>query len=304
MSLKDRPYWRQDQEGGYAGGSPGGGLTVGLSKPPPAVRWLLIINVAVFILQLFLDAPGGDRDFGLMSAWLGTTIDGWWQVWRYVTSQFLHSTGSLWHLGLNMLGLYMLGTPLEQRWGSRRFLAFYLVCGVVGGLAYVLIGAALSLPGDVPIVGASGGVYAIVLACAVLFPHFRLILFVFPVPIRLAAVIVFGAMALTILQAIGAGRYGPSFWSDVAHVGGAVAAAAWIALGPLAQRAWHNRHRRTGQGAWQRKMQALADEQAGVDEVLKKIHDKGIASLTKREKKILQDATRRQQGAEREINRL
>ena len=114
-----------------------------------------------------------------------------------MTFQFLHDPTSLWHIGLNMLGLYMFGTPLERHWGTKKFLRFYLSCGVAAGVAYVAIGAALGNASWIPLIGASGGVYGILLACAVLFPTFRVILFIFPVPIRLAAILIFGGMLLS-----------------------------------------------------------------------------------------------------------
>ncbi len=204
-----------------------------------------------------------------------------------------------------MLGLYMLGTPLEQRWGPRAFLRFYLICGAVGGLAYVLAGVLL-LPRWAwaqPIIGASGGVYAIVLACAVLFPHFRLILFIFPVPIRLAALLIFGAMALGVLSSLASGQTGPEFWSDVAHLGGAVAGGAWVWLLPRLRGQLAASRERIRRGAWQRKMDHRAAEQAEVDRVLAKVHDQGLASLNEKEKRILRDASQRQREEEQTIYR-
>ena len=107
----------------------------------------------------------------------------WWQLWRFITFQFIHA-GAV-HLFFNMLGLYMLGTILERSWGTKRFLRFYLGCGVVAGLCHVAMAFILNLGGiqtRIPLVGASGGVFGIVVACAVLYPQIRLILILFPVP--------------------------------------------------------------------------------------------------------------------------
>ncbi|HUU91631.1 MAG TPA: rhomboid family intramembrane serine protease, partial [Phycisphaerae bacterium] len=186
MGLHDRPYWKDSDQTG--GGS--GGMSLGMPKPTRMVKYLLIINLAAFLAQVFLEVTLKFR----LSTIFGATVGGFWQLWRYVTFQFLHDPRSLWHIGLNLLGLYMFGTPLEGRWGSRRFLTFYLTCGAVAGVAYVVMGGVLALPHGIPLIGASGGVYGILLACAVLFPNFRVILVLFPVPIRLAAVIIFGGM--------------------------------------------------------------------------------------------------------------
>lgn len=295
MGLGNRPYWRGD------GGSTGG-MSVGLPRPGQVVTSLLIANVVVFVAQIFLDRRTPGHPVGLMSGLFGVTVRQFWQVWRYVTFQFLH--GDYWHIVLNMLGVYMLGAPLESHWGSRRFLVFYLVCGAAAGLAYVLIGATFDdLPGWVPIIGASGGVYGIVLACAVLFPHFQIILLFFPVPIRLAAILIFGGMILLVLSALSEGVVGQAM-SDVAHLGGAVAAAVWIWGLPALAGAKGRALSRIRQGAWDRKMREEAQEQAEVDRVLRKIHDEGLNSLTAEEKETLQETTRRQREEDRRVRRM
>ena len=305
MGLHNRPYWKDDEDDGGAGfhSAPAGGLTIGMPKPGKVVKALLLINIVVFIVQKFADKASA-HSAGRMSLILGASVGGWWQVWRYVTFQFLH--GGYWHIVVNMLGLYMLGTPLERHWGSKRFLRFYLSCGVVAGVAYVVIGFLAKLPPGVPIVGASGGVFGILLACAVLFPQFRLIFVFFPVPIRLAALILFGGMIILMLESAGlsADRLSSEFWSHVAHLGGAGAAAVWIWLVPRARGAVRRTRRRARQGSWRRKMEKRASDQAEVDRVLDKVHREGIGSLTGKEQKVLQEATRRQRDQDRDLYRL
>jgi membrane associated rhomboid family serine protease len=279
-------------------------MGIGLPKPAPAVKALLILNGVGFAMQILVAIVSGGRI--PLAAFLGATAAGWWQIWRYITFQFLHSTAGVWHIALNMLGLYMLGTPLEQRWGSKRFLKFYLSCGVCAGLTYVVMAHFLGLEANFPLIGASGGVYGVVLACAVLFPQFRIIFLFFPVPIRLAAVIIFGGMILTVLTGLssGEGRFDPGFWSQVAHMGGAIAAAFWIWVLPGLMQAHEEAHGKIKMGAWKKKMQQQAKEQEKIDRLLQKIHDEGIDSLSRDEKKFLQDTSRRQREEERDINRL
>jgi membrane associated rhomboid family serine protease len=299
MGLHDRPYWKDD-----AGAEPDGGfvrsLAFGLPKPSKAVKWLLIINAAAFPLQLAFELGFSIN----LSDWFGATTGGFWQVWRYLTFQFLHDTSSLWHIALNMLGLYMFGTPLEQLWGSRRFPRFYLSCGAVAGLLYVIVGLLLGNPGWVPLIGASGGVYGILLACAVLLPDLKLILVVFPVPVRLAAVIIFGGMILFLLSSLRAGAYSGNFWSQVAHLGGAGMAAMWLWVIPRFGGMAQGAIRRASRGSWQSKMQRRRAEQADIDRILDKIRLEGLASLTRKEKHTLKEATRRQQREDRDISRL
>ncbi|MFP4140358.1 MAG: rhomboid family intramembrane serine protease [Phycisphaerae bacterium] len=282
----------------------GGGMGIGLPKPAAAVKILLILNGVGFGLQILVGIAG--KGEVPLAHYLGATAAGWWQIWRYITFQFLHSTGGIFHIALNMLGLYMLGTPLEQKWGSKAFVKFYLSCGVCAGLAYVVMGHLMNLPPHFPLIGASGGVYGVVLACAVLFPHFRIIFLFFPVPIRLAAVVIFGGMILKVLMGVssGQGRFDPDFWSQVAHLGGAVAAAVWIWVLPSLLQAREEAQDRVQMGAWKKKMQQKAREQEKIDRLLQKIHDEGIGSLTNAEKRFLQDTSRRQREDERDVNRL
>jgi hypothetical protein len=204
--------------------------------------------------------------------------------------------------------LYVLGTPLEQRMGPRRFLVFYLLCGVAAGVAYVVMSLTVGEGHWNPIIGASGGVYGIVLAAAVYFPHFRIIFLFFPVPIRLAAIIIFSIMALTVLQGLGAGeaRTG-EFWSQVAHFGGAAAAAAWILLArgrPQRSPIGATLTEKIRNGRWERKLREQQKMQAEVDRILEKIHIHGIASLSAREKRLLKQATDKQREEDKRVQKL
>ncbi|NLG35981.1 MAG: rhomboid family intramembrane serine protease [Lentisphaerae bacterium] len=275
-------------------------MGLALPKPSAVVKWLLILNIGAFILQIALSYAGIRLERSL-----GVTRGSWWQVWRFVTFQFLHDDG--WHLLLNMLAVYILGTPLERKLGSRRFATFYLLCGAMAGVSYLLISLIAGAPGWVPLIGASGGVYGIILAGAVYFPHFRIIFLFFPVPIRLAAVIIFSIMVLTVLQGLGAGALQrDEFWSETAHFGGAVTAAVWI----------FSAHRRAGgrggpslgerfrRGQWERKMRRRREIQQEIDGILAKIHTHGIASLSAREKRLLKQATEMQREEDDRIKRL
>jgi len=294
MGLYDRPYWRDD---GESGRGRFGQLTVGLPKPAPAVKFLLIANLVVFVIQLII---GRFVKPDLVERLFGASVEGWWQLWRYVTFQFLHSWG-IWHIALNMLGLYLLGSPLERHWGTRRFLEFYLSCGAVAGVVYVVLAALLRLDPRIPLIGASGGVFGILLACAVLFPSFRIIFLFFPVPIRLAALILFGGMVLSVLFG---NPSAADYWSHVAHFGGVATAAVWIWVIPNVRGATRTAAVRINRGAWRRKMKKRHREEQQIDRILSKIHEDGISSLSRKEKKILREATRRQRDEERDLHRL
>jgi len=258
----------------------------------PVVKKLLIANIAVFVAGSLLwsrnvavQIDGHQFYVTFLEKWFSVfpySLLSIFQVWRLVTYQFLH--GSVWHILLNMLGLYFLGPTLERHWGSKRFLLFYLGCGIAGGLFYPL----LVLVGFLPVgtmIGASGAILGMLAACAILFPHFIVFIFLFPVPIRLAA-IAFTAFYLANLLSRGANAGG-----DAAHLAGMAAGAGYVF-----SESWRAKLRlKIHSGKWERKIKAQRDLQIELDRILKKVHDSGIHSLTSREKRVLRQATKSEQ---------
>ena len=288
MSWRDRPYAYRDQ-----GDSPTpqrhGGMMGGMPRPGPIVARLLLINLVVFFLRIvFQDS---------LMHWFAAVPARWWEVWRYITFQFLHA--DLFHILFNMIGLYFLGMLLEAGWGSRRFLIFYLACGAVAGVAHVVMAFAMHRGYGTFLIGASGGVYAVVLACAVFYPQVRVIVFLFPMPIRFAAALFLGIAVYFTLQEIASGGMMRSSVSHVAHLGGAAAAGVWI----LVSLQFARRPRRggpAGRGRWERKLKRQRRRQDEIDGILAKIRRDGLASLSGHEKRVLREATEQQQ-AENEL---
>ncbi len=274
MALQDRPYYRQTP--GYGGGGfGGGGMRLAFPRLTPAVKVLLIINVVVFILQnIFRSTALMERMFACLSFEP-------WQVWRLITFQFLH--GGVWHILFNMLGLYFLGTILERSWGAKRFLIFYLTCGAVGGLVYIL-GTAVGLLAQGVLIGASGGVLGLLVACAVLFPSIQVILFIFPVPIRFAAGLFTVVYILSVLSRSG------NAGGNLCHLGGMATGFIWVMAGPYWQQ-WRNKY---NQGAFAKRKQQEQALQYEVDQILAKVREQGIGSLTGKEKETLRKATEQQ----------
>lgn len=154
---------------------------------PPVTTFLVAANVVVFLAQLA--APGLVGPFALWPLGAGAATGGQvgFEPWQLVTYAFLH--GSLMHLLLNMFAVYTCGTALEQVVGPRRYLVYYLVCALAAGLTQLVVTAA---SGTVyPTVGASGGVFGILLAYAVYFPRNKLYLVLVPIgiPARVFVVI-------------------------------------------------------------------------------------------------------------------
>ena len=144
-----------------------------------AVKLLVAANVLVFILQS-LSKGALDVLFGL---WPLQPIDGqsYFHLWQIITYAFLHSTGHITHLLFNMLGLWMFGTEIERYVGPRRLLACYFASVVTAALSQLFIPMLFGAP-PAPTIGASGGVFGLLLAYAVMFPNRKVIPLIPPIP--------------------------------------------------------------------------------------------------------------------------
>ncbi len=170
---------------------------------PPITRALLIANVLLFFMQmtlgdgLFADLmlwPLGDYPIRMPS---GALDQVGFLPWQIVTYGFLH--GGWTHLFFNMFALWMFGGPLEATWGSRRFFNYYMICVIGAGLVQLLVTSVVAQHGGpvYPTIGASGGVFGLLLAYGLLFPNVRLMLIFPPIPMRARTfVICYGLLEL------------------------------------------------------------------------------------------------------------
>jgi membrane associated rhomboid family serine protease len=278
MGFYDRDY----QRGNYYDRQPG----LYLGGPRTMVTNLIILNVVVYVVQLL-------SHNWLTDAWI---LDkGWyyqpWQAYRILTYGFLHSPQDLWHILLNMFALWLFGRDVEYRYGRREFLIFYLVAIVVAGLVWTVA----EIPSQVPsaVLGASGGIAAVVILFAMNFPH-RTILFMFfiPMPMWVAAVI------MVAMDAFGAMDRSGTI-ACTAHLGGAMFGFLYYQWG------WHlERFVPTGELLERIRPkpklrvhdpESSDDTEQVVDDILKKIQEHGRDSLTRREKRILEEASREYQ---------
>lgn len=150
-----------------------------MNRLPPVTRALLVVNVGVFLLQL---ATGNAliRPFALWPTASPQFPNApSFEIWQLVTYGFLH--GSLTHLFFNMFALYMFGGEVERLLGSRRFLTYYMVCVVGAAVAQLIVMGNMNLP-PVPTVGASGGVFGLLLAFGMAWPQRRIMLLFPPIP--------------------------------------------------------------------------------------------------------------------------
>ena len=207
MGFEDRDYARPSR-----GRSTYSGPSVAASmKMWSITTWLIAINVAAFVVNLL--SEGALDRFGVF------TIDAaihHLQLWRFITFQFLHA--GITHLIFNMIGLYFFGPMIESYLGSRRYLAFYLLCGISGALLFVIMWAASMMQGpDVVLIGASAGVFGILVAGAVIAPNTTVMLLFPPIPMRLKtlALVLLGIEVLSLLE------YGPFIGGQLGHLGGA-----------------------------------------------------------------------------------
>lgn len=233
MGIYDRDYYRD--------APPRGGF--GMFSVGSVTTWLIILNVAVFLVDALLYNQAIRRMFGdqadqalrvpvALRPRFGIPVMGpieaWGyfsvtqaiahlELWRFVTFQFLHA--SLGHLFSNMLSLFLFGPIVENYLGPRRYLGFYLLCGCSGAVAYLLLLVTGVLQGaSVPLVGASAGIFGVLVAGAILAPDVTIMLLFPPIPIQLRymALILVGWAAYT------AFTNGMNAGGQAAHLGGAV----------------------------------------------------------------------------------
>ena len=278
MGLYDRDYTQSDYQPGH-----GYGPQMRMMFPPTtsAVKWLLIINVVVYVLTI-LSGRLANFAFEWLSVYPRTPAMSL-QIWRLITYQFLHDTVGLGHILYNMIILYFLGVMLERTWGAVKFLKFYLLCGAAGGIAYPIL-AYIGWLDKGPLVGASGGILGVIAACALMFPNVRvLVLFIFPVRLVIVALFLAGYAVLTLIRPDKLGNAG----GEAAHLGGMIAGAIYV----LSQ-SWRLRFKSGIKHRFgQKKAANMRSVQIDLDPILDKVHREGIQSLTRREKRVLKQAT-------------
>ncbi|MEM9080387.1 MAG: rhomboid family intramembrane serine protease [Verrucomicrobiota bacterium] len=278
----------------------------------PVVKWLLILNLAVFVLERMTrpEVPRGvvrvdefQSQFflwGVYSTELGL-LGG--QVWRLITFQFLHA--NFMHFFFNLYAIFMFGPIVERWWGSRPFVAFYLLSGVGGALFYTLLWA---VPGLLPdsfvgqrLLGASAGVFGILVGAAMIAPRGIIRLLFPPIPMTMKTfALVFLAIEVFIVitnQANAGGSAG--------HLGGALLGFLMFRVTPVKE--WllrleqgrvtvqkPKRRRRNYEAKMKPATKVRPSTGSGeIDRILDKINEEGLQSLTEEERQILQKASKR-----------
>jgi membrane associated rhomboid family serine protease len=172
---------------------------------PPITQALLLVNVAAFCLDIFL-GPWFTRAFALWP------IGNGFLPWQVLSYSFLH--GSFGHLFFNMLGIWMFGAELERVWGQKRFTHFYFASVLAAAATQLLVNAMLG-SGN-PTVGASGGLFGLLLAFGMMFPNRTVMLLIPPIPMK-AKVLVFAYGAIELVLGVMDPQGGVAHF---AHLGG------------------------------------------------------------------------------------
>lgn len=252
----------------------GGGLT-------QIVKYLLIINIAVFVLQKISPQDILVQWFGL-SPQLAIFK---FHIWQFFTYMFLH--GGVMHIFFNMLFLWMFGCEVERTLGSKEFLKLYFICGVGAGILHLIFSF------NSTVMGASGAIYGVMVAFAVLFPErvITLLLF-FVLPVQLKAkylVMIFvGISLLSLGSNDGVAHF--------AHLGGAAIGFLYLKLDWRLDFLgnWIRQRRESSHAVTKLKRnQAMHEIRERVDEILDKINEVGYDQLSEEEKRILQEASQK-----------
>ncbi len=254
----------------------GGGLQIGPGAISPVIKYIIIASSAIFILQKLISYPI-ELIFGLTPALFIHDFPRY--IFQPLTYMFLH--GGFFHIFFNMFALWMFGTEIEYSWGSRSFLKFFLLCGLAGAILSLLV----NFSSTIPIIGASGAIYGVLVAYWLMFPdRYLLIFFLFPMKVR---------WAIPLFAVLNFVASGPNV-AHLAHLGGAVAGFVYLKLD------W----RLISVGRWikdfkykrktnklQKNRQKAEEIMRRVDTILDKINEVGIENISKEDKKFLEEAS-------------
>jgi len=261
---------------------------------PPAIKTILMANIAIFLLQIIMQNSSLG---GLLTAagalWpiASNNQDGLtFQIWQPVTYMFLH--GGFGHLFFNMFALWIFGAELENYWGTKQFFIYYFVCGV--GAALINLVATIGDP--YPTVGASGAIYGVLIAFGMMFPE-RYIFLYFLFPIK-AKYFVAGYAFIEFMSGLGSRTMGSgSNIAHFAHLGGMIIGFLYITLRRQGWTLpkWPKRSLSKGERSERNQASirridesdAASVSEAEIDAILDKISKNGYESLTGEEKRKL-----------------
>ena len=281
MGIYDREYYREEPRGFFLGGD------------RSMVVNLVLINVAIFLVEVF--TPDLSRWLSLKASLVHEP----WNIWQALTYGFVHDPDSVWHVGFNMLALWFFGRDVEHIYGRRLFLELYLTLLILSGLAWVATENLLFKDYNDMVVGASGGVFGIILVFVLHYPT-RVLYFwgILPIPVWVLAGLYLLQDFIGIRRAVEGHEIGQV--GHAAHLAGAAFGAMfykthWTLFSLVPQRLL----KRGFRGRPKLRLHSPEEDERllneRVDQILEKITREGEASLTKDERRTLEDASRRYQ---------
>ena len=241
------------------------------------VKTLIIINVGVFILIHLTPNFAWLNLFGLVPSF----VFGKFRIWQLATYMFLHA--GLWHLVLNMLMLWFFAPAIERHWGRREFLFYYFFTGIGAGLCSFI----MAFRSTIAVIGASGAIFGILVAYAMMFPETAILFFfIFPMKIKHAVLVLAG---INLLGALSSPNAGIAYF---AHLGGGLFGYLYLKSEWLKRQIsyWNL----LNLSLWRRRKKLdkkqIAEKGLNrqVDTILDKVSKYGIDSLTRKERKILE----------------
>jgi len=269
----------------------------------PVVKWLLLSNIGIFLIVALM-LPNSEvvtplEIYGVYS--IDTALEGF-QLWRLISFQFLH--GGFFHLLFNMWALWIFGPFMERAWRSKAFLVFYLLCGVGGALFYTVL---VFMPGVLPeglvgdhLLGASAGIFGILVGVAVLAPNAQIRLLFPPIPMSLKTfALVFIGLEVFLLLTNSSNAGG-----SAGHLGGALVGVLLLKVpmlrgmlvsvakpggGPKAKPV----KRARPESKLRPRSALVAAEATEMDRILDKINKEGLQSLTDGEREFLKKVSRK-----------
>lgn len=291
MGIYDREYYRTERTG------------LNSYMPQSVIGAIIVVNVMVWIADFVIASAVPSNGYWLSDhlAVHVDTITQPWMWWQFLTAGFTHSPTNFQHILFNMLVLFFLGRDVEDRCGAGEFLRVYLAMVVFASVVWCVVNKLNGTWGQAGAYGASGAIAGVVVLYAFYFPHRTLLLFfVIPIPAWMFGVL---AIAMDIYGASGQG--GESNIAYSMHLAGAAFALVYHLQGWNLTRltanwnTWLSSRRKPRLKVHEPEEETPSDLSVEVDRILEKIYREGEASLTAKERKTLETASREYQRKKR-----
>jgi membrane associated rhomboid family serine protease len=304
MGIHDRDYVNTSRGMGSSYNDGGGRSSIFFSHPRlwSVTTWIIMVNVLIH----FVVVPLVPKVYLLSYLSVEMAFQRL-EVWRLVSFQFLHDPRGITHIAFNMLGLIFFAPMVEKYLGKKKFFAFYLMCGLSGGLLFVILNmlgafTPLQLLNDgfkTPLIGASAGVFGVILAGAYLSPDSEVQILFLPIFVKMKT-FAYGYVALALFMLL---RGSDNAGGEAAHIGGAIAGFYFIrnhrflidffdifgdSREPKKSKTKSGKKRST----YRNYKNTPGPSQDDIDKILKKVSQKGLASLSEKEKKTLAEASK------------